>query len=221
MPDNSVFLPKRDKEIEAYLDAHHIRTPNELRWYLKPQDATPLDQLRPFFDGKIVYIIGKGPSLDKLGTRHFEPDHPIICINDSVHRIEGLDLSNPIFVIQQDTWLKDRCRPKQATLIVSPQAAYLYEDIKNKYIFNQIELGITKQTITVCWGIQLAKYYGAINLIFLAFDAFTIGNTDYANSIGYPSSDFSTPKRFHTQKSKALHYLSDISYVFINPKDLD
>jgi len=220
--DGTVFIPRNNSAVEKYLDTHHVRVfGNELRWHLKIGDYEPIDELQPLFQGLKTYIIGKGPSLDTLRREHFTSGCPIICLNDSIRTIEALDLENPLIAIQQDGWLKVNCLPKRGVLIISPQLQITYGEQPGVYIFSPLNFAVTYKVPTIVWAIQLAKVFGTTELCILACDAYSVGDTSYAKSIGYPVTDYGSPDRFFGQKIRVMKHLKDIAYTFVSPQDLD
>lgn len=74
--------------------------------------------------GDTVYIIGKGPSLDELTKEDFieYSNAPVLCVNESVHAIERLDIANPLFCIQYDRLNNISNKPQRATWFLSDYA---------------------------------------------------------------------------------------------------
>lgn len=220
LDDGSFMIPRRDKSIEAVLDRMAIRIPNELRWYPKDVKCKPLNILSDQFKKQVCYIVGKGPSLDMLSKDNFGSG-PIIAINEAIHKVELLDLDNPIIALQIDNNLKDHCWSKKGNMLVSVNCGILYADHPNLYVFAASSLNLT-QGIGVCNAICLAKNFGAKELKLLCFDAYTHKITDYAKIIGYPSSKGGTPDRFLNQAINIKKQLNDskLPYSFITPGDL-
>ena len=98
--DGTFGIPRRNATIEGIIDKDFVRFPNEPRWYPAHPCGNKFECLRPIFSGKPCYIIGKGPSLDRLTADYFDRTSPILAVNESIHKIESFDLPNPIFMMQ-------------------------------------------------------------------------------------------------------------------------
>ena len=155
-----------------------------------------LQGLKVHFHKKPCYIIGKGPSLDSLLPENFTPHIPIIAINESIHKIESLNLTNKIFVIQQDNPLKNSCRPISATALVNERAKEWFSDYPDTYVFKTEELDLLPVDLSALAAIRIAKMLGSTKGILLCFDACLSKNTEYAKCIG------------HQPKGKCSRFLS-------------
>lgn len=129
------------------------------------------------YEGQVVYIVGKGPSLDFVTPSIFRSDSPIICINESYKVIKGLRLPNPIFFTQCD-------RPVEYYVddtdikILPHLVAHFYKQFKNVYVF---EANIGRH-LTSNLAIHFAYYLGAAMLELVSFDAF-IGKEGYSDNV--------------------------------------
>ena len=149
-------------------------------------------EIRGFFEGKGCYIIGKGPSLDMLSEDDFEFDWPVLAINESIHKVETLKISNEIIGIHQDLNCTRNCVPKRSWMIVGPRVAHLYRNRERTFNFGSIMPRSRSLTGTIC--VELAKLFKASPVVMLCFDAAMGGGNGYAKVIGHkPSGD---PKRF-------------------------
>ena len=138
--------------------------------------------------GDTVYIIGKGPSLDELTNQDFEefPNAPVLCVNESVHAIEKLNIKNPLFCIQYDKLKGVSNKPKRATWFLSEyswEAQNGERDGAIRYELNKI--WPNKPNLTAATAISMAKLAGADQAVMLGFDAAFSKNCDYAKSIGH------------------------------------
>ena len=196
--DGAFCLARKNKVLEARFDAKYVRVPNELKWLPFCKDGGLLSDEAQFFTGQTVYIIGKGPSLDSISKKDVT-NGPIICINESIHVIERLNLFNRTYCIQQDMSLKASCEPKRAKLLVAYAARNHYPDLVNKIVFHMEEFQL-KSCLTVIIAMRMAQRFGAARLILLGFDSIN-GVTSYAPSIGYPSTRGGDVKRFLAHKA--------------------
>ena len=72
-------------------------------------------------EGCRAYIIGKGPSLDRIDEIREQLNQlhtAIFCCNESIRKIEDLGLKHPsIYAVQQDSELEYDCVPRLSTTI--------------------------------------------------------------------------------------------------------
>ena len=209
--DGSILLARNNKELESYLDANYIRIPNQLAWFPKCKKGKGLDCIKGMFsDG--AYIIGKGPSLDDLTEADFEKPYPVICINESIHKVEELKITNQLFCIQQDQSLKGTCQPRRGTLLIQDVCEGWYPDLENKIIYRMAEFGCNS-ALTVQLAIRLVKQDGCKDVILYGFDSFN-KNTGYAKCIGYSPNRGGDPNRFLEHGKIISKELSSIDVVY-------
>ncbi|MCK9463140.1 MAG: glycosyltransferase family 77 protein [Proteobacteria bacterium] len=222
LADGSFFLARCKRETAAILDLQFIRVGKQFRWI--PMQATSFFIiLKPFFNHKEVYIIGKGPSLDELVEDDFpDSETPIICLNESIHKIETLNISNPLFVMQQDVGIKDSCLPKRGTMIVSTQAKNFYTNKglgDRLFVFSPFALRLQEATLTVRCAIALARTLGSNKIVFYGCDAsMKVGAFDYAKCIGYKSTRGGRVERFAKHKQIILKDVKGLPSEFRWPK---
>jgi len=217
--DGSFFISRKNSEVEQYLDKHFTRVRGECRWVPTQIKEKTINDLVPLFAGKKVFIIGKGPSLDLVIEGIFGPDDsPIICINESIHHIEVLRIRNPIFAIQQDTGLKDTCKPKFGELFCSHMSKNFYANFPRKYIFHPTEYVGSNSELTVNVAIEIAKFLGAVQFVMVAFDGCTTGNTDYSTIVPYKPTKGGSPNRFLDHRRRIETHLKGIKTSWLTPK---
>jgi len=198
-PDGAFALARKNKALEKRFDDEYIRVPHELSWLPYCIEGGLIEDLRSVFANKACYIIGKGPSLDHMVASDFKPDIPMICINESIHKIESLGLRNPIFCIQQDMSLKDTCRPKDAKLLVAYSARLHYADLDNKIVFHMEEFEL-KSCLTVIVAMRMVQRFGATRMTLLGFDSCVDKDIGYAKCVGTKPTQGGDPKRFLDHK---------------------
>jgi hypothetical protein len=133
-----------------------------------------------------VTIVGKGPSLDNLKAEDF-PDGPIICLNESITKIEALLYGrSDIYSMQQDGNPRCMRRPSFATVLLShDQSAGWFVDYPRREIYNQSTLGLTPKIHSALSAIEYARQrLGATELTLMCFDALVTGEAGYPESIG-------------------------------------
>ena len=215
--NGSFGIIRHNTTVEKFLDEHFNRCKNELRWVPKIENVEEFKNLLPDFEGKTCYIIGKGPSLNYLNKKHFPTNGPVIAINESIHKVETINMYNPTFMIQQDTSLKDTCRPKFATVLVASTAQNWYANYPKKLVFSRNNLGVAVG-VTSEYAVVIAKELKVKKIVFLCFDAVTNGNVEYADIIPYLSTRGGPTDRFKKNGKMMLAHIGDIPYVFVTPK---
>ena len=151
--------------------------------------------------GGAVYIVGKGPSLDRLTPDDFAefPDAPILCINESIHAVERLDIpSGRLFCVQYDRLDNVSNKPQRATWLLS---SFAWDAQRGKDAgaikYDLKDVSPDKPNLTANTAISIASLAGADTAVMLGFDAAFGGNCDYAKSIGHsPYLQGQSPRRF-------------------------
>ena len=208
-----MFMVRNKRDAVEYMDKHFQRVTNELKWYPKIE-ATDFKKFKEKYKNKICNIIGKGSSLDLL--TQIDNDGPIICLNESIHYIEGLGLKNPIYCVQQDTRLQGSCEPKEGFLFVNALAKRFYKDFDNKYIYVAGSLGLKDTSLSVCVAIEIGKIFGCKEFKLYAFDACTNKTLNYAKAIGYDSKKYGDPSRFLSHHEIIDKQLEGCNYGYVN-----
>jgi len=215
--DGTFFLTRCNLEIETLLSKDFCKFTNENRWYPRTRSTLRIENLIPYFKNRECYLIGKGPSLDKLIKEDFtNPEAPIICINESIHKIVSLELPNKLFVLQQDAWLRNTCRPKKegVIMLLAYSCQHWYHDFGDKFCFHYIEIGLNKHSISAVYAIAIAKLCKCTNFKLYAFDAAVNKNTQYADSVGYNSAVGGNPNRFLEHRKSLLIHAGKIPLEF-------
>jgi hypothetical protein len=163
-------------------------------------------QLRDFYIGRDVYIIGKGPSLDLIKGTDFKPGWPVLCLNESVERINTLNISNPIYMIQTDTGLT--INPGRAELMLCNNIKHLYPEYESRFLWRAEQFGYgVSARLSVEIAIKIAIMMGCKTAYMMAFDATVNGNTSYAESIGHD------PKLAGQEKFPGQRFLKHKKYM--------
>ena len=221
LADGTYCLVRANRTIEKYMDEHLKRAggPRERKWYPELEGAE-VNVFKDLFKGQVCSIVGKGPSLDLLNQEDIKDEGPVVALNEAIHIVEKLGLNkdkNPLFIVQQDAHLKDSCKPKNKStkLLISYLSGKCAKDHENRFMYRPVDLGLRDTSLTVQIAIEFARLWGCKKVKLYAFDACMNGNTDYADSIGYPSSKGGDPKRFIRQKNIVLRQLKKIPHEFI------
>lgn len=220
--DGTFGIPRKHRQAMAELDANFVRVPGELKWYAKGKSGHDINDLRPILKGKYIYMIGKGKSLDRLSKEDFpNPDAVIMCVNESIHKVESLNLPNVTLAMQHDVRLQRECLPKRAAIIINPALLHWYHDIENKYVLSPPFVDEPRACLTSILGLKLAKKFGCLKITFLCFDACIDGSLDYADCIGHTPARGGDPQRFleHCQRIKLA--LDNHPHEFIKVKAPD
>lgn len=181
--DGTFMLPRRNEILEKEYDKRHQRIPGERRWEPRITWNYSIDAM-PNANGP-VYIVGKGPTLDNLTESSFadSPEAPIFCINESIFKVETLNLPNPIYLIQHDNI---NCAPQKetTTLILGLGTKNRYPHIAKRYIYSKHSMDLPIN-LTVLATIRIAQSIGATQINLVCFDAATHEDCGYADIIGY------------------------------------
>lgn len=210
------FLSRDLPSLVAAMDAvpELERFGNKKIWYLRPEIFFTLDLLLDEYKSKIGYIIGKGPSLDKLTKNDFSDPGVVLCCNDSVHHILSLELEQSIYLVQ--------CDPDAGTIdvsipvIIALTCTQLYLEKDEVYYGGKKEFGDMYISPVGCLAIASAKLFGCNKLIMMGFDGAFGGSCEYADIIGYSSTKHSRgmqSRRFKDHKSRLLKNIGDIPYT--------
>lgn len=214
--DGSFWLPRINAQAKSILEKDFIYIKGTHRWVPRTVIKNDVSQLKEHFYQKACYIVGKGLSLDNLSPENFPDWSPIICINESIHKVCSLGLRNPIFGIQQDNRLKDTCFNKGATMIISRQARIHYPE-DEVYSFIPENYNSTTGTITVVVAIEILKTFDVTNLTLLCFDGCMNNVFTYGTCIGYPVTG--DPSRFRIHRKIIDSHASDIQIKWVIPED--
>jgi hypothetical protein len=213
--DGSFWIPRQDQETEAWLDSQYVRLPNQLRWVDKIPNV--LNFFHNIHANKACYIIGKGESLDYIHKVKFDAVHPIICLNESIHAIEELELPNTTLVTQLDSTLGETCRPKKATILLAPRCANLYSDLPNRFVVDPRSFGLDENCLSILYAISLARYMGCTVLKMVSFDGCMNGSIHYGKKIGYPSTRGGSPLRFKEHRPLINEATKNIAVEWLLP----
>jgi len=218
--DGTYYIIRRNKEAEDFLDQCCIRLPGERRWYPSIEAKKDVGSLQHLFENQMVYIIGKGPSLDYIQAGHFKDQKaPIVCLNESIHTIEQLQLPNPIMCLQQDAQLRDTCRPRSGCpMLTSIKAANFYADYPKIYVYDPRRYHLALNALSVSAAIKIAISLEARAFTLVSFDACVNKKLEYAKVIGYSPTWGGELKRFLTHRAKIKDRLGDYPAEWIIPE---
>lgn len=177
----------------------------------------PIKTLTGAHRGPPCYIVGKGPSLDRLKASAFVwPDAPVIAINEAITKVEWLELPNPVYSLQQDGNPACMRRPKRSPLILGPRSKDWFPEHPRRIYFEPEALGIRADAFTAESAIAIADLFNVERLIMIAFDACVDGNLGYAGTIGSLHYDQKNRWRFkeHCNRMKALAAKLDLPMIY-------
>lgn len=215
--DGTYVLSRRHHAAETYLDEHCIRMKGELRWRPKGVVRSELETLVPLFKDKTCYIVGKGPSLDKISVFDFpDPTCPILALNEAIHKIETLGLLNPLYVLVKDSSLKERCRPKVAKVLATRHNIN-WQGESQVYVFDPKDYKLPSNCLSVLAAIAVAKRLGAAKFAMVSFDACVNKDTGYADCISAESKEGGDPGRFLNHRPRIMKLLTGYSTKWITP----
>jgi len=184
-PDGSYSIPRAKKIVEAFLDEHLDRRGSELRWYPDLSEIPLLADMGKLYEGKMGYVIGRGPSLDHLQAGDFKDGCPIIALNDAFLKLETLDLDNPVFVIMQ-TEPHMKYKPKTYRVIIAEHLRHIY-GISDKLLGMNLDDFVKDNNVRGAQkAIKILKDFGCVSLTLVAFDTETQKNTGVATCVKLP-----------------------------------
>ena len=212
-PDGSFWHPRPSKELCKDLDSRYVKLDHN-RWTLVASHTKSYKLLRPVFEGQTVYLVGKGPSLDKVEPGLFpDPKCPIIAINDSVTVIASLGLKNPLYGIQIDaTDLGIKYQP----MILESLCVSLYDA---GYEFSRASLGLNNNALSAECALKILNLFNASEVIMIGFDAITDHKGGYAKKLGRPVKG--DPDRFLLMTAAILKAAGDLKCTFLSESDFD
>lgn len=194
----NVFLTVPNRQVEQYMNSNHFVLEN-LRWALNNTCSNIYD-LKELFYNKKVYVVGKGQSINNLTKEDFKEDYPIICINDSIHVIDKLNLPNIIFSISQDLNTGGKCLGKDKRIIIHSSLLPYYKDNINTYVFT--ETG----RCTILKVIELMKQLKAMKLILYGFDSMKNDDRTYYDGRIMKEDSAKTQKELAFKELKSIDY---------------
>ncbi len=162
--------------------------------------------------GMTAIITGKGPSLDHIESikNEMSCDNVIVmALNESIHKIESLQLPVPVYCVQQDTHLGKDCIPKNPTVVhfmnahqTSPSNDWpggrkvsISQWNQNAVVYDIVD----ESNLSAVAAMRIAKFMGISSIIFVAFDSWLGDNPEgdgrYATCIGKDSGATASPAR--------------------------
>ena len=195
-----------------------------------------MQRLKDRHAGQTAWIIGKGPSLAYL-IKEDIGEGPVIAINESIIKIESLDLSNPTYSMQKDGGRRrkyfpadspecdyspdcDGCqymtKPERATLLVhNRESLFCFPDYEPRYVFDWRDLGMEHNDISLVTAIRIAQYMGCTSVNLVCCDLHAFGDMGvYDVDTGTISID--TLYQWQPLRLKAV--FAEIDHKFITPR---
>jgi hypothetical protein len=211
--DGSFSIARRHQAAEKFLDSIGIRVPNCLQWFL-PYDGPRFD----FTDR--CYVVGKGPSLDSIKAEHFDGVSSVLCVNDSIHKIVGLGITNPLYMFQQDIGFKDKNILAGVISILAYRVKPFVGQRPDVHYIHPRAVGPNASVITGVYAMNTAMQMGIRSFKFMCFDACVVKRLGYAKCIAGRVEDGGRPERFlgHRQRIDDARGSSEIEWFI--PTDL-
>lgn len=179
-----------------------------------------LDAFKNKHKGLRAFVVGKGPSLDKIEVLREEmAGSVVLCCNESVHKVEQVNPDATIYVVQQDEVLKGACIPERPGTVHFMNAYQKGSGKKvrklekspwapNAVLYDPYALGEGICTFTALIACRLALLMGMSDVTFLCFDSWAEGgSTKYAACIGGDGADMprhAIHKRDIIRQAKAM-----------------
>jgi len=159
-----------------------------------------MERLKNKHTGEPCWIIGKGPSLHNLTSDQIGVG-VVIAINQSIRKIEELDIPNVTYAMFKDggnkrqyqydnltpeCFFRGKCSedfcgfvvPKKgASLLVHDlESKYCCEEYKPRYVFKLSDLELTENVYSLIAATKIAGLMGCASFNFVCCDAHAIGD---------------------------------------------
>lgn len=213
--DGSLWIPRQDRDTEAYLDANFTRIKGSLRWIENTPASFNLALNK--HEGEVCYVIGKGQSLDLLTNKHIQEPGIIIAINEAIYKVENNITGHKIYGIQFDPPLT-KCLTK-SQMIISRTNKLLpqYKDIEDTIVFDSQGVGLGSGSITAQMAIFMSRHFGCQQLYLVCFDGALGGVCEYAKCVGSEARLGGPITRFKKHKSLILDSAKHIPSRWLIP----
>lgn len=126
------------------------------------------------YQGQTLWVIGRGPSLALLETRHIGAG-PVIAINQAVEKVETLGLRNDLYSMQKDHFF---VAVRFATILLHTRESLPeFPGSMKAYAFDvPDDYGAVWTTPSVAVCVDLAHRWGCAQVVYLCCDAATHGD---------------------------------------------
>lgn len=122
-----------------------------------------------------VYLVGKGLSLDYITEKEFLHDYDVICINESIQKINNLNIPNRKISTCKEKIPIKYINPKSG-IIITPECNY-YEGFKIFHASDKPEW----ETVNFILNYLIDQKVKVVHM--LAFDFFLNGSNKYSTSV--------------------------------------
>ncbi len=201
-----------------------------------------MELLKDKHKGQTAWIIGKGPSLQRLRKEDIG-EGVVIAINEAIMPVESLGLPNPIYSMQKDGGNRrrpskdnlcpdcdhsgqcgdvcgDMIRPTNGAILLlhEGESKYCFPDYPRRYVLNLKNFNLPGNIFSLTFALKTAQYMGCVKFRFVSCDAHALGDLNsYDPKTG-------TENRFVEfflleQLDKFKPYLAGLDYAWIIPKD--
>jgi hypothetical protein len=141
---------------------------------------------------------------------------PVICLTQTIIKINELNLPNPVYSLQQDSWTVPEYTADygNAILLTSTHNTHIFKD---GYYYDQVnDLKITDKICSMISAIHVAYLFGCRNIVFFAFDAATDGHSRHPQFFKERYKDYDQLKNYLKFYEIAKQHLVelDIPYTF-------
>lgn len=186
-----------------------------------------ITDLHNLHTGQTVCIVGKGPSLKHLSSKHFNEDHVIIWLNDSVRVATAMWLKNKTYSLQKDGDPRYMVRPDDNMVLLvqgasagSRYSSGWFRDHPNRIILDPVtELGFQHvETTATVMAIAIAKLMGCSHIRMMCCDILTTEDARTIHTVSMePELDTYKQAIYAYAKSDVLKDLQSISHDFVIP----
>lgn len=135
-----------------------------------------VDALKGTHAGQTAWIVGKGPSIRYLKRADFG-EGPVITINDSVAKVQLMEIENKIYSLQKDGYPENMVRPGAGVTLILQYPYYsdgwFADHEPTLYVDPVGELGFQEATVmSIRMTIALAKIMGCTSINLMCCDSF-------------------------------------------------
>jgi hypothetical protein len=195
----------------------------------------PMSALQGIYSDQACYLIGKGPSLLNLSAADLRPG-PVIALNSAVLKVAELEIDNPVYAMQKDGGNRsyctqpcgDRCGDMRrvpdhfALLVHEHESRRCYPDQPQRYIFDNLALGLQVHDASVLSAIKIADLFGCTRLILLCFDAGVNGDCRHVEDGSLLRTHRHTPYlRYAQQARHLLETLPHLQATWVTPVKIE
>lgn len=187
--------------------------------------------------GETAWIVGKGPSLERIRASDFGPG-PVLTLNQAIVPVQQLGLPQQIYALQLDGcdirdeagnrpcgscaplgWRREPLTnpyPGIATVFVRGFSSWCLHGRGNRFVIDQ-EFYAEPSTPSTLQAIALAKLMGCTRIVIVACDSLTSGTTETLYSGDDPDALAILQTNLAWTLPRVLDALANIPHEYLTP----